>query len=168
MAASQAVRVFDGDSVAADIASEIQEEVAAVAAACISEKGSFSIAIPGGSVVAAFGGIPSEALDFSKCHVFFCNEKIPSYQCLEGALPETKKLGIPDEQVYGVGEGTPAAVAESYTKLLTEHPSIDNSGVVPSFDMMARRRPHRRPARPPTRMANLSRSRLLILMHGAC
>jgi len=43
---------------------------------------------------------------------------------------------VPDEQVYGVGEGSAAEIAESYTKLLQTHPSIDNSGAIPSFDMM--------------------------------
>ena len=130
----KAVRVFDGG--ASDIATEIQEEVTKVAKYSIEEKGSFSIAIPGGSVVAAFGGLPTDAFDFTKTHVFFCNEKIPSYQCYEGAIDLCKKLGIPEEQVHGIGEGSAAEAAERYTNLLKTHPSIDNSGVVPSFDMM--------------------------------
>eukprot|EP00967_Tisochrysis_lutea_P154397 scaffold306512_cov35-Tisochrysis_lutea.AAC.2 len=65
-------------------------------------------------------------------HVFFANEKIPSYPCLSGALEVTKKLGVPDDHVHGVGEGEAAAVAESYTSLLKSHPSIDNTGAIPS------------------------------------
>lgn len=127
----KSVQVFEGD-----YAKEIGDEVAAVGSACIAEKGSFSLAIPGGSVVAAVGGMDPKALDFSKVHVFFCNEKIPSLPCISGALEETRKLGIPDDQVYGVGEGTPAEIAESYSSLLKTHPSIDNSGPIPSIDMM--------------------------------
>ena len=126
------VRVYDGD-----YAAEIVETVEEVAKVSIAEKGSFSLAIPGGSVVAALGGFEgTDAFDFSKMHVFFCNEKIPSYPCLEGALAVTKKIGVPDENVHGVGEGSPAEVAEKYSELLKTHPSIDNDGPVPSVDMM--------------------------------
>lgn len=129
----KAVRVFES---AADIAPEIQAEVTSVAQACIAEKGSFSLAVPGGSVVAAFGGLSPDAFDFKKCHVFFCNEKLPSFPCYKGALEQTKRLGIPEEQIYSVGEGSAAEVAERYTLLLKSHPSIDNTGAMPSFDMM--------------------------------
>jgi len=129
------VRVFDGD-----YAEDIREAVTEVARACIDEKGSFSLAIPGGSVVSALGGLEEGAFDFSKMHVFFCNEKIPSFPCLEGALKETSKLGVPENQVYGMGAGcadvSPKVVAERYTELLQSHASIDNSGSLPSFDMM--------------------------------
>ena len=128
----KSVRVFDSG----DFAGEIREAVTLVAKTCIAEKGSFSLAVPGGSVVAALGGLEADAFDFSKMHVFFCNEKIPSFPCFEGAMTEMDKIGVPAENVYGVGEGTPAEVAASYTKVLAEHPSIDNTGAVPSFDMM--------------------------------
>lgn len=127
----KAVRVFDG---AYD--EDICDEVVVQARACINEKGSFSLCIPGGSVVKALGCMPSDAFDFSKLHVFFANEKIPSYPCISGALEVTQKLGVPDEQVYGVGEGSPSEVASAYSSLLKSHPSIDNSGALPSVDMM--------------------------------
>ena len=117
-------------------AADIREAVTIMARQCIEDKGSFSLAVPGGSVVAALGGLEADAFDFSKTHVFFCNEKVPSYPCLEGALKETNKIGVPAEQVYGIGEGSAEEAAESYTKLLTTHPSIDNEGSLPSFDMM--------------------------------
>ena len=119
------VRVFDGDF-AADIRSVVEE----VGTTSIANKGSFSLCIPGGSVVAALGGFNGDELDFSKVHVFFCNEKIPTFPCLEGALKETNKIGIPESQVYGVGEGSPAEVAAKYSELLATHPSIDNSRAV--------------------------------------
>jgi len=125
------VRVFDGD-----FAEDIRNVVEEVGVTAIANKGSFSLCIPGGSVVAALGGFKGDELDFSKVHVFFCNEKIPSYPCLEGALKETNKIGIPESQVYGVGEGSPEEAATKYSELLKAHPSIDNSGVIPSVDLM--------------------------------
>jgi hypothetical protein len=77
---------------------DICDEVAAAANACIANKGSFSLCIPGGSVVAALSKMPEDAFDFSKMHVFFANEKIPSYPCIAGALEITKVLGVPDDQ----------------------------------------------------------------------
>jgi len=127
----KAVRVFKGD-----YAKDICDEVEFIAAECIESKGSFSLAVPGGSVVSALGGLNTEAFDVTKMHVFFCNEKIPSRPCIEGALKETEKIGVPTDQVYGVGEGTPAEIAEKYTTLLKTHPSIDNTGAIPSVDMM--------------------------------
>lgn len=127
----KSIRVFDDD-----YAAEICEEVTAVGVACIAEKDSFSLAIPGGSVVAALAGMEPEALDFTKVHIFLCNEKIPSFPCISGALEVAKKLGIPDDQVYGFGEGAAEEIAESYSALMASHPSIDNGGAVPSVDMM--------------------------------
>lgn len=126
------VRVFDGD-----YSAEIQEAVIDVATACIEDKGSFSIAIPGGSVVTAFSEIKSEDIDFTKVHVFLCNEKIPSYPCIEGALEAAAKVGIPPENVYAFDKtGSPAEAAAKYTETLKSHPSVDNDGTIPSVDMM--------------------------------
>jgi hypothetical protein len=79
-------------------AADICDEVAAAGTACIASKGSFSLCIPGGSVVAALAKMPEDAFDFTKMHVFFANEKIPSYPCLNGALEITKALGVPEDQ----------------------------------------------------------------------
>jgi len=126
------VLVFDGD-----YASEIRDKIADVGADAIATKGSFSLAIPGGSVVKAFGELSPDAFDMSKMHVFLCNEKIPSYPCIDGALEVTKVLGVPDENVHGFDkEASPAAAAAKYTELLKSHPSIGNEGAIPSVDMM--------------------------------
>lgn len=77
---------------------DLCDEVAAAGTACIANKGSFSLCIPGGSVVAALAKMPTDAFDFTKMHVFFANEKIPSYPCLNGALEITKALGVPEDQ----------------------------------------------------------------------
>jgi 6-phosphogluconolactonase len=126
------VRVFDGD-----YATEICKEVESVAKMCIEEKGSFSLAIPGGSVVEAVKGLDTGALDMSKVHIFLVNEKVPSYPCAKGSQEVAEKWGLPKENVHAFkGEGTPAEQAASYTELLNTHPSIDNSGAIPSPDMM--------------------------------
>ena len=52
------VSVFDGDY-AEDVAALVSD----IGKQCIEEKGSFSIAIPGGSVVAACGLVKSDAFD---------------------------------------------------------------------------------------------------------
>ena len=145
------VRVFDSD-----FAEEIRAAVKEVGEAALEEKGSFSLAVPGGSVVAALGGFDKGDLDFSKTHIFFCNEKLPSAPCLAGALEQVLKLGVPEENVHGVGEGSAAEVAAQYTELLKSHSSIDNSGAVPSVRTMqlaagagaAHPHPHPHPSHP--------------------
>ena len=77
-----------------EYADDICDEVAAAARQCIAEKGSFSLCIPGGSVVAALAQMPADAFDASKVHIFFANEKVPSYPCKEGGLDAAKKLGV--------------------------------------------------------------------------
>ena len=44
-----------------------------------------------------------DAADWSKMHVFLCNEKIPSLPCITGALEQTAKIGVPDANVHGFG-----------------------------------------------------------------
>ena len=56
----------------------ICDEVTAAAQSCIEEKGSFSLCIPGGSVVAALANLKADGADWTKMHVFFCNEKARS------------------------------------------------------------------------------------------
>lgn len=125
------VTVFDGGYNA-----EICEAVVEMAKESIDAKGSFSLAIPGGSVVAALAGLAPDAFDYTKMSVFFINEKIPSLPCITGAKEVLGKVGVPEENLYPVGEGTAAEVAASYPALLQSHSSIDNSGPLPSFDMM--------------------------------
>jgi 6-phosphogluconolactonase len=127
----KSVRIFDGS-----YDSNICDEVTAAAQACIEEKGSFSLCIPGGSVVAALAGLKKDAADWSKMHVFLANEKIPSLPCITGAIDATKAIGVPEANVHGFGEGKPVDLAASYSELLKGHPAIDNSGGMPSMDMM--------------------------------
>ncbi|KAL1498454.1 hypothetical protein AB1Y20_013779 [Prymnesium parvum] len=127
----KSVSVFDGD-----FAEEIREAVTQVATQCIAEKGSFSLAIPGGSVVAALGALAPNAFDMQKMHLFLCNEKLPSAPCLAGALEAAGRLGVPAAQVHGYAAASPAEAAAQYAALLESHPAVDNEGALPSFDMM--------------------------------
>lgn len=128
----KSVRIFDGG-----YDTNICDEVTAAAQSCIEEKGSFSLCIPGGSVVAALANLKADGADWSKMHVFFCNEKVPSLPCITGALEITNTIGVPEANVHGFGpDGTPTELAAKYTELLKSHPSIDNSGGMPSMDMM--------------------------------
>mmetsp|Transcript_5710 Transcript_5710/g.17223 ORF Transcript_5710/g.17223 Transcript_5710/m.17223 type:complete len:291 (-) Transcript_5710:522-1394(-) len=128
----KSVRVFEGD-----YADAICEAVEAVGSAAIADKGSFSLAIPGGSVVKALGGLSETAMDFGKMHVFFCNERIGENKCYKGALDSfATAKGVPAENVHGVGSGDARSVAQEYESLLKTHHSIDNDGALPSFDMM--------------------------------
>jgi len=127
----KSVRIFDGS-----YDTNICDEVTAAAQACIEEKGSFSLCIPGGSVVAALSNLKPDDADWSKMHVFLANEKIPSVPCITGAIAAVEPLGVPEANVHGFGEGAPADLATKYSELLKSHPSIDNSGGMPSMDML--------------------------------
>lgn len=106
------VRVLQDE---AGIGAAVCEEFVAAAKAAIASKGAFSVAVPGGSIVAALEKLPKGAFDASKVHVFFCNERIGDGKCYKGALKSfVEPLGIPASQVYKVGEGTPEAVAAQY------------------------------------------------------
>ena len=63
--------------------------------------------------------------------LFFANGN-PTWRRLGGQRPWAST-----ENVHGFAEeGTPEEIADKYTDLLDEHPSIDNSGAIPSCDMM--------------------------------
>ncbi|KAJ1460171.1 glucosamine-6-phosphate isomerases/6-phosphogluconolactonase-domain-containing protein [Pelagophyceae sp. CCMP2097] len=128
----KSVFVHDGD-----YSLDVCDEVVKVGQMAIASKGSFSLAVPGGSIVKALSKLKTDALDFSKVHVFFCNERIDDNKCYQGALDAfTTKCGVPLANVHGVGSGSPTEVAASYAALIASHPSVDQSGTLPSFDMM--------------------------------
>uniref|UniRef100_A0A7S3NKD1 Glucosamine/galactosamine-6-phosphate isomerase domain-containing protein n=1 Tax=Aureoumbra lagunensis TaxID=44058 RepID=A0A7S3NKD1_9STRA len=127
------VRVFDGD-----FASEICEIVQSVGMSAIAEKGSFSLAIPSGSVVRALSRLADDCMDYSKVHIFFCNEIVGENTCYNGALEAfTTDKGIPEENVHKVPQGDDLnAIAKEYENLLTSHESIDHSSALPSVDVI--------------------------------
>lgn len=133
LADGRRVKVFSGE---AAIGAAIVAEVKSTAAAAIAAKGSFSLAIPGGSVVTALSALTPDSCDFSKFHIFFCNERIGENKCYKGALEAfATKCNVPLAQVHGVGTGEPADVAAKYEAMLKADKSVDNSGAVPSVDL---------------------------------
>lgn len=48
------------------------------AQAAIAEKGYFTLAVPGGSVLKALAGLTGAKLDWSKIHMFYVNHKVQS------------------------------------------------------------------------------------------
>ena len=76
-------------------------------------------------------------LDYSKWHIFFANERIGENKCYEGALKAfATDCKIPLNQIHGVGAGSAADVAAKYEQLMKSDKSIDNSGKIPSVDMI--------------------------------
>eukprot|EP00293_Proteomonas_sulcata_P003993 CAMPEP_0184323862 /NCGR_PEP_ID=MMETSP1049-20130417/132463_1 /TAXON_ID=77928 /ORGANISM="Proteomonas sulcata, Strain CCMP704" /LENGTH=201 /DNA_ID=CAMNT_0026645473 /DNA_START=15 /DNA_END=620 /DNA_ORIENTATION=+ len=98
------------------------------------------MAIPGGSVVKALKGLSKDDLDFTKVHVFFCNERIGEYKCFKNAVDSfISACGIPDANVHKVGEGEPAAVAAEYEKTLaSQDDSVVTKGAdgIPQVDLV--------------------------------
>lgn len=134
LADKRQIKVFDGE---AGIGAAIVADVAACGKAAIAAKGSFSLAIPGGSVVTALSSLPTDAMDFSKVNVFFCNERIGEYKCYKGALEAfATRCGVPLANVHKVSEGEPEDSAAKYEALLRSHPSVDNTGNMPSVDLI--------------------------------
>ena len=129
---SKKVFVFDGD-----YSDAVIDTVVETAKAAISAKGSFSLAIPGGSIVTALSGMSPDAFDMSKVSIFFCNERIGANKCYKGALDSfVVKCGIPLEQVYQVPNMDPVEAAAAYTALIHDCAAVDSSGPIPSVDLM--------------------------------
>lgn len=122
-----------------DIAGAVVECVETIGAAAIAEKGAFSLAIPGGSVVKALKGVKPTSMDFTKVHVFFCNERIGEYKCYKTAMESLKDLGIPESQIYKVGEGEPGVVAAAYEAMMCSQPESvcgKTEAGIPRVDLM--------------------------------
>ena len=130
---SKTVSIFDGD-----YADAVVDTVVETAKAAISTKGSFSLAIPGGSVVTALSGLSPNAFDMSKVYIFFCNERIGANKCYKGALEAfVTKCGIPIEQVYKVPELEPEEAAAAYEAMIRECAAVDStSGSIPAVDLV--------------------------------
>jgi 6-phosphogluconolactonase len=129
---SKKVSVFDGS-----YADAVIDTVVETAKAAIASKGSFSLAIPGGSIVNALSGMSPDAFDMSKVSIFFCNERIGANKCYEGALEAfVTKCGIPLDQVYKVPELGPVEAAAAYEALIRKCPAVDSSGPIPSVDLV--------------------------------
>lgn len=123
--------------VVGDISSSVAEAVTYYGKRAIASKGSFSLCIPGGSIVKACGAISKDALDWSKVHIFFANEGLNDFKCYTGAMESfVGKVGIPAANVHKVGDGEPAAAAAAYAALIASHPSVKHVHGVPSMDLV--------------------------------
>ncbi|KAL7564298.1 hypothetical protein ACA910_014359 [Epithemia clementina (nom. ined.)] len=127
------IQVYDGD-----YSDQVVALTVKTAKAAIEAKGSFSLAIPGGSVVKSLGGMSADSFDMSKMQVYFCNERIGANKCYTGALEAfVEKCGVPLENVHKVPEdGTPEEVAAQYEAMIRAAPSLDQSGDIPSVDLI--------------------------------
>lgn len=124
---------YDGDFSAAVI-----QMVVNTAQKAIATKGSFSMAIPSGSIVSALKDMTPDALDMSRIHILFLNERIGKNKCYQGAIDTfVTKCQIPIEQVYQVPDLPPTEAAEAYTKIIQECVAVDTStGNIPSVDLI--------------------------------
>eukprot|EP00284_Hemiselmis_tepida_P016454 CAMPEP_0174916992 /NCGR_PEP_ID=MMETSP1355-20121228/2195_1 /TAXON_ID=464990 /ORGANISM="Hemiselmis tepida, Strain CCMP443" /LENGTH=290 /DNA_ID=CAMNT_0016162053 /DNA_START=50 /DNA_END=922 /DNA_ORIENTATION=- len=128
----EAYVLADSDAISAAVA----ESVAAIGAECIAAQGSFTICVPGGSIVKALSKLSPDAMDFSKVHVFFANERIGEYKCYKTAVESfVDKCGIPHANVHKVGEGEPADVAAAYEAEMLTCVSKNDKGI-PVMDLV--------------------------------
>jgi 6-phosphogluconolactonase len=130
---SKKVICYDGD-----YSDAVVDLVVETAKNAIAAKGSFSLAIPGGSVVTALKALDADSFDMSKVHIFFCNERIGANKCYQGALDAfVTRCSIPLEQVYQVPELEPEEAASAYEKLIIDCPAVDvSSENIPSVDLV--------------------------------
>lgn len=144
LADGRQVYVFADD---AEMSKKLIEDVTNAAKAAIAAKGSFSLCIPAGSVVSALKDLSKDAVDWTKVNIFFTGERLGQNKSYEAALKAfCDKCNI--KNVYNplcrpfFSHGGPLPqfavdeAAAAYTALLKAHPSVDNSGAIPSFDMM--------------------------------
>ncbi|CAK9011122.1 unnamed protein product [Durusdinium trenchii] len=122
------------------------KDVTAAAQAAINAKGSFSLCLAS-PVIAALKDLSPEAVDWSKTSVFFTGENLganKSYADAQDAF--CRKCGVQNiyypilRPLFSTGSGLPPfavkEAAAAYEALLRNHPSIDNSGKMPSFDLL--------------------------------
>eukprot|EP00913_Durusdinium_trenchii_P003634 g3362.t1 len=124
------------------------KDVTAAAQAAINAKGSFSLCLAS-PVIAALKDLSPEAVDWSKTSVFFTGENLganKSYADAQDAF--CRKCGVQNiyypilRPLFSTGSGLPPfavkEAAAAYEALLRNHPSIDNSGKMPSFESQLR------------------------------
>eukprot|EP00435_Cladocopium_sp_Y103_P018552 s4003_g4.t1 len=125
---------------------QLVQEVTEAAKAAIDTKGSFSLCVAR-PVISALKDLSPKALDWSKVSVFFTGELLGANKAYSEALEAfCKKCGIQGvyypilRPLFSTGSGLPPfavkEAAAAYDALLRNHPSIDNSGKVPSFDLV--------------------------------
>ena len=123
---------YDGD-----FSDAVIQMVVETASTAIATKGSFSMAIPSGSIVSALKNLSPDAFDMSRVHVLFLNERIGKNKCYQGAIDIfVTQCNIPIEQVYQVPDLPPNDAAEAYTKIIEDCVAVDSTGSIPSVDLI--------------------------------
>lgn len=120
-----------------DVQAGICNAFCVAAAINIATKGSFSVAIPSGSVVKALGSLAgSGRVDFSKVHVFFTNDKVggggqPSY---DGALADfVEPCGVPLKNVYPIPASmSKGQAAQAYSRTVQQSRVVEDG----AFDLV--------------------------------
>jgi len=125
----------------AEVGKTMNDLIIKEAKAAIARKGSFSLAVPGGSIPTMMGALPSHpeaaSVDWSKVHLFFVNERQNEHKCLN--LNKDKyadALGI--VEIRAPEEGSSTDSAAQYDALLRATDSsiiAANPGSTPSLDM---------------------------------
>jgi 6-phosphogluconolactonase len=135
---------FDDDKA---MSAELVKQVTATLDAAIKAKGSAALCIPAGSVVSALKALDPAALDWTKVNVFFTGERLGQNKSYSAALESfCNKCKVSNvffplvRPLFSTGGPLPQfavdEAAAAYTALLKSHPSIDNSGPMPSFDLL--------------------------------
>mmetsp|Transcript_38952 Transcript_38952/g.74598 ORF Transcript_38952/g.74598 Transcript_38952/m.74598 type:complete len:345 (+) Transcript_38952:169-1203(+) len=126
----------------AEVASVLCDTVADKAEKSIAKHGAFTLAIPGGSVAKALGGLVDKDIDWSKVHVFFVNERCPdqkNYKLARSVFADA--VGLPLEQLYTIeaADKSPSEEAARYEAMLVGLPEtvmLRNGSGLPRFDMV--------------------------------
>jgi 6-phosphogluconolactonase len=111
------LRVAENEFGAANALSEL---VAAASAAAVAAKGSFTLALSGGSLVRMLGALAGRAdVDFSKWHVLFVDERVVPHASPDsnvGAAREAllRRVPVPTSHVLAIREGVGAADAAAH------------------------------------------------------
>jgi 6-phosphogluconolactonase len=123
---------YDGDFSDAVIQTVVESAKGAIAT-----KGSFSLAIPSGSIVAALKNMKEDAFDMNQIHILFLNERIGKNKCYQGAIDTfVTNCHIPIEHVYQVPDLPPPEAAAAYEAIIKGCVAVDTSGSIPSVDLI--------------------------------
>jgi len=117
-----------------DVQAGVANSFIVAAADALATKGSFSVAIPSGSVVAALAQC-KDRMDFENVHVFFTNDQVgPEQPAYEGCLKDfAEPCGLPLANVHRVPQsGSAAQAAQQYASTVERHPSVEKG----KFDLV--------------------------------
>ena len=137
------VRVIKNDVLVDAIGNYIVERVEQLANEAIASKGAFSMTIGSGTTVQPLKLLADRAIDFSKVHIFFGNERTEGAtagKCFNsGSEVFDTLVGLPASNVHRVPELPAEEAAMFYETVLRDMPhdivGICDSTGLPSFDL---------------------------------